>query len=537
MAKREILTQSFLPDQTTIIAQEMARLFEANERNARKVDAWWAQPRNTPGAPLPKQDAIRDTYFAHAALKPNVLQTMYEYGSIRSGKTDGVIARDTELMARYPGTRALGVRFKVEELYNSLIASILKFYARIGWVEASSKRLNDGDFFLLRGDAPEITLFNGSKWILRSAYKANSSGEGKADSLGGSEYAIALLEEANELEKWYYDTVLGRMSQRHLPAPIVDVIANPPPESHWLFETFIERTPPNHHSFHFPLEDNRINLGDDYVDDVKERYEGSPTLYKKFYLGLHTPTIVGKPIFGGVFNRQIHVSKAPLKWDPSLPIWRCWDFGFLKPAVVLFQDHPNGQIRVLRSILGKEELIATFGRRMKHRLEQSFPGAKWRDVADIAGKRRSDTSPKSSLESLEAVLGTSITTKYTKVEYGLDIIEEQLTTMIGKGEPAILLCCGGAAHTADGFEFGYCQDPDAKKDELKPCRDNEFEHDMDAFRYGVIQVRTLTTRRTKYNKENRRWRSSDHGMWKEGWSPPEKKDTYWSAGFGKRKDR
>mgnify|MGYP001573673471 FL=1 len=172
---------------------------------------------------------------------------------------------------------------------------------------------------------------------------------------------------------------------------------------------------------------------------------------------------------------------------------------------------------------------------MKHRLEQSFPGAKWRDVADIAGKRRSDTSPKSSLESLEAILGTSIATKYTRVEFGLDIIEEQLTTMIGKGEPAILLCCGGAAHTADGFEFGYCQDPDAKKDELKPCRDNEFEHDMDAFRYGIIQVRTLTTRRTKYNKENRRWRSSDHGMWKEGWSPPEKKDTYWRAGFGKRK--
>lgn len=513
MAHKTILTNEFMPSAEKIVFGELAALMAMNEAQARKADeGFWSLPRGLPGSPLPSQDVFFYTYYAHAAQYPDVLQTYLHSGSIRSGKTDGVIAKFTRLMLRHPGTRALGVRYTMEEIYTSLIDSILKWYNKRGI-----------KYNLRKGIAPEIELANGSKWMLRSAFAADKAGEDKADALGGSEYALALLEECNEIPEGYFNTVIGRMSQRTLPAPMICLIENPPPKDHWTFTRFMEppddQIPANHFNLHYDIEQNRINLGDKYVDNVKERYKNSPTLYKKFYLGLFTPTIKGKPVYRDRFRRDVHVAAGPLPWNPDVILWRFWDFGYRRPALVVAQDDPqSGQIRVLVSKLGKDEMITEFAARMKHHLNLRFPGAKYRDVCDIAGKKRSDTSPKSAVELLEETLGTKCEMKYTLIDYGIGVINEQLSSILPRGHksrsgvcPAILICPSGASILADGFEFGYTQDPDAKRDEITPVKDMYYEHIHDAFRYGMVILRQPTTAKAPQRVERGLWRALTEG--------------------------
>lgn len=513
MAHKTIITHEFMPAPERIVFGELASLMAMNENQARKADeSFWLLPRGTPGAPLPTQDLHYYTYYGHAAAHPDVLQTHLHSGSIRSGKTDGVIALNTRLMLRHPGTRALIVRWTLEELFTSFVDSLIKWYRKRGIT-----------YHLRKGVAPELELANGSKWMIRSAAKADKAGENKADSLGGSEYALAVLEECNEIPEGFFDTVVGRMSQRTLPAPKIDMIENPPPEDHWTCTRFVQpadgKIPDHHFNYHYTIEDNRINLGDEYVDSVRDRYKDSPTLFKKFYLGLFTPTIKGKPIYRDRFRRDVHTSAGPLTWNPEVILWRFWDFGYRRPALVVAQDDPSsGQIRVLLAKLGKEEMINEFAARMKHHLNIRFPGGKYRDVCDIAGKKRSDTSPKSAVELLEETLGSNCAMQYTLIEYGVGVINEQLSSILPRGHksrsgvcPALLICSAGANILADGFEFGYTQDPDAKKDEIKPVKDMYYEHVMDAFRYGMVQLRQPTTAKTPQRVERGLWRAITEG--------------------------
>ena len=510
-----------------IVAGELATLMQMNETGVQKVMAFWAQPRLTQGAPLPRQDTHRDVYFAHAAQKPQELISFLNFGSIRSGKTDGVIALYTELMEKFPGTRALASRRTLSEIYNSLFDSIEKFYAK--WeIEYSTRR----------GDSPRIYLPNGSVWVFIPTEKSDKQKENKADTLGGSEFALALLEEANEIKDGFYDTVVGRMSQRILPAPMITLIENPPDEGHWTYKKLVEKRPTNHYNLHFPLEDNRINLGDEYVDDIIERYKDSPTLYRKFYLGLFTPTIIGEPIFGARFNKKLHIADSPLNYDPDLPMDVWYDHGFRRPACVAFQDDPEtGQLRVFKAILGKDETTDVFASRTKSLLRRQYPKiTKWRLGGDVAGRKRSSTGPKSELDILEAVWGQPVESQYSKIEYGISLINEQLSTLLPGGKAALVFCPAGAKLLIEAFEFGYTQDPDAKGDDvLKPCKDQYYEHCTDALRYGVCARRSLTTQKVPKNADRKLWRHVKDGLFQEGYTPRPERNAYASYSFGKRR--
>lgn len=528
MAHRVIKTHAFAPDPFAIIAEELATMMEDSEVNARRVyEFFWGIARGQKGAPLPKQDLLRDNYFSEANLHPGILQTHFCYGSIRSGKTVGVLAFFTEMMLKYPGTRALGARRTMAELHNSLIHSLEELLTR--W---------QVEYRIRRGDNPHVWFPNGSEWILMSTEKADNQRESKADTLGGIELSLAFLEEANEIKKGFYDTVLGRLSQKGLPARAVFVVENPPPETHWTYREFMQKKRPGVFSYHFSIEDNRINLGDEYVDSIIERYKDSPTLFKKYYLGEFTPTIEGEPIFRGRFFRSQHVASEPLEFDLKYSIYRCWDFGFLHPAVVLFQDNIEyGQIRVLKSTLGSEETIDKFATRQVNLHKSLYPGARYIEVADVAGRRRSATSPQSELEVLQAVVRAPVSTRYTKIEYGISVINEQLSTITPiLGQPAIIICPAGANILADAFEFGYTQDPDSKQDVIKPRRDMLYEHVMDAFRYGVLVCRTVTSQKVQHNPERKLWRMmTGKGSYQEGdlWKATGSKGPHY--GFGRKK--
>lgn len=539
MGVRVTRTLEFLPDPFRILMNEFATILALNNDLVSKLNSGFTKIN-------PRQQLLEDKYWASVTApasknekgeyNTDPLQTFLLYGSTRSGKTVGTIRVILKLLLMYPGSRALGVRRTYTELWDSLFPSIQEVLDRCNIP------------YTTRRDPPGFYFPNGSCWILRSAERADRTGEGKIDNLGGMEFDIAMMEEADELKELYYTTLVGRMSGKHVPRRAIFIVENPPSYEHWTYQMFFPNdTPvddPNMHPMHFPTEDNLDNLPEGYLQNMEDKLKDFPTLYQKFRKGLFGPSATGKPIFKGIFSHDIHVNDGPITWNKNLPIIRSWDFGWRRPAVVLCQDDPDTQqIRFLRASMGHNTLLKNFAQKQITIHKNLFPGAKYRDICDIAGKRRSDVSPKSQVEVLEG-LGLNLEMSYTKVEYGLNLMSDQLGTLLpghrkSDPRPAMLFCPRGCSTLIDAFSFGYTQVDEQShsrigtRDELKPYKDGYYEHVMDCTRYIMVLIREITARTVPKQYERKIWRKvTPEGYFETTTSGRKKKGPKYK--FGKR---
>jgi hypothetical protein len=498
MAWKTVQTHNFFPDADGIVFNEIASLMAMNEALVEPVmNNFWSLDRGLVGSPNPRQDYLHDLYFDFSKdnEQDNILMVL-EYGATRSGKTVGTIALFVKILVKYPGTKALGARRTYTQLADSLVPSVVEFLSKVGY--------NKGEDYEFRGgDRPGLYFKNGSSWVFRSTENANKAGEGKADNLGGTEYDIVLLEECDEIQELFFDTVVGRMSGQRAPARMICCIENPPSEEHWTYKKwFTERAidpQPNVKAIHYPTEDNERNLPQGYISSLEEAYKDSPALYRKFRLGLFTPSIKGKPIFKNYFNRKIHVPAGDktLTWNPRWPIWRIWDFGFRRPACVFAQeDKDTGQIKWLRAHLGNDEMLMPFAKKMINNSKKWYTDARGNtadfiDICDQAGKKRSSTSDKTEIQVLEG-LGLRPRYRFSKIEYGVQLLYQELSSILPGGVPAMIFDPVHCGILIDAFEFGYTQDPDAKDDAIKPVKDGRYDHCMDCCRYAVVMFREIT---------------------------------------------
>ena len=518
MAWKTVQTDQFFPTPEGLLYNEIASLMSMNEDLAGKLYAsFWDVPRELVGSPNPRQDYLRNDYYKKSKENEgDKILTYLLYGATRSGKTDGVIALFLDILLSYPGTRALGVRRTYTQLVDSLIDSVAgpgKFLDRMGYEKG-------GDYELRGGDRPGLYFKNGSSWVFRSSERANKAGEGKADNIGGTEYDLVLLEEADEIQEMYYSTIVGRMSGKSAPARGIFIVENPPSEDHWTYNRFFKdrKDDPrgNYLAIHFPTEDNKRNLPEGYIESLEEEYADSPALYRKFRLGLFTPAIKGRPIFKGYFTRKTHVSQKPLTWNPDQPLWRTWDFGFRRPAMVVAQeDKQTGQIKWLRCHMGNEELLMPFARKMINNCKKWYPNAHFIDMCDQAGKRRSALSEKNEIQVLEG-LGLRLKYRYSKIEYGVQLLYQELSYILPGGAPAMIFDPNHCGLLIDAFEFGYTQDPDAKDDVIKPVKDNRHDHVMDCCRYAVVLNREITNQTVPKRVQKRLYRTmTDDGSYEQ----------------------
>lgn len=111
MAWKQIVTDNFFPSAESLIYNELGSLMALNEDLVSNVeDNFWGIPREYKGSPNPRQDYLRDNYYKQADNNPQDKLLVYlSYGATRSGKTVGIIALITEILVKFPGTKALGV--------------------------------------------------------------------------------------------------------------------------------------------------------------------------------------------------------------------------------------------------------------------------------------------------------------------------------------------------------------------------------------------------------------------------------------------
>jgi hypothetical protein len=210
----------------------------------------------------------------------------------------------------------------------------------------------------------------------------------------------------------------------------------------------------------------------------------------------------GRPVYPQ-FNKVGSVT--PVKYNPTLPLWRGWDFGYRNPAVVFLQLWPDDTLVFLHEIFptqDKQKLpgISTpdLARMVLSETERLFPGASDMelgagvyDFCDPAGVQTKETSDFSSVEHLQQMgiyPDYSVVGRKIRIDYARVYIEGKHDT----GKPKFLI----NPHCTLGIEalsaaYRYPEDnaggadremPDTKS---KRIQSEPFIHIIDAFEYVV----------------------------------------------------
>lgn len=485
------------------VCREFSRLLDTSMSQSRGYYEKFDWSRN------PKQQMLYDLLRNPPTHK---VQHVLLRGSVGSGKSTAAIAWIYEILDHFPGAKALGMRRTHGQLIASLYQQILEFNRDFNIPSEKKESKTSGP--------PEIRYPNGSKWVFWSSESAvETTKTDTARGLGGTQYSVALLEEADMVHEEAVDTIPQRLREKSgVDVRVIFYNANPTPESHWLHKKFKEKNvpdPENYHELHFTMEDNKHWLPPGYIESARDACKNKPALYRRMILGEWGPEIKGKPLYGPHFDRNFHIAKNSFieRWQRDQlwkdgPLMMGWDFGFRHPAVTLFQDVQIGsfrQIRVLLSELGDNITIRIFGKYVIDKIHQLFPNAEILSACDPAGKVKDarGVTDETAIDVLKS-LGLNPVFRKSDIIYGVDLTIQLLQSTINHPllgvQPEIVLE-PDQRYTGDllaMLELGYCQDPNSG--DFKPYDDDYYIHIADSLRYGLIHRRRLKGNRTQLDR-------------------------------------
>lgn len=200
----------------------------------------------------------------------------------------------------------------------------------------------------------------------------------------------------------------------------------------------------------------------------------------------------GQPVYAG-FN-EVHIQSFEYSREESEYVYRGWDFGRRRPATAFAFINKLNQLCIRKEILGENESIKDFGWRVKNFSMSEFPGAKWLDACDIAGKQLTDTAEFTSIQVLNNdPLNIYPTFRQSKIGYGIEIIAQRLAIR-NDGLPGIIIH-PDCKIMIDAFKGGYryAEAKEGSSEKEEPVKDGYYDHLMDAFRYIVVNFLELAS--------------------------------------------
>lgn len=224
----------------------------------------------------------------------------------------------------------------------------------------------------------------------------------------------------------------------------------------------------------------------------------SPERYAREY-ELDFTSYAGKAVYPE-FKRDIHIDHQ-VWFNPAIPVWRGWDFGYHRPAVVFTQVLGDGSWWILGECLGQDQTLDRFlEEQVLPYQERLFPNAKFLDAADPAGKHVSDKTEHTSF----AILAQRRIFPYARrseIDEGLTHVHARLqSTVVGKPGIKVHPRC---LVTVEGMQGGYrYPEPTTATPEPKvPLKDGYFDHIQDTIRYIAVNCFSLWQPRVKKKEE------------------------------------
>ncbi len=199
-----------------------------------------------------------------------------------------------------------------------------------------------------------------------------------------------------------------------------------------------------------------------------------------------------------------NVSVKPVKYNPHIPLWRGWDFGYRNPAVTFYQLWPDDTLVYLHELFptkSKEALqgISTgdLAKLVLQDTDRLFPGAQDPsvsagvfDFADPSGTQKKETSDFSSIEILQQhgiEAEWSAVGRKNRVEYARVYVEGKHDD----GTPKFLInphCVLGIEAFSAAYRYPTEEKGTADRDmpdTSRKIQEEPFIHIMDSFEYMV----------------------------------------------------
>ena len=318
---------------------------------------------------------------------------------------------------------------------------------------------------------------------------------GLSDDVGSYEFTGGFVDELDEVEAKHFFQMQGRL--RYKPFPefpdsnfSIGGAFNPPSMTHWLYTECTglniageRQKEPSIALFRPQPGENQRNLRKGYYEDMKTRMPEE--LRQRYVDGMWGNTYPGEPVIRQ-FKRSVHVRKG-LEFKANT-LFRWWDFGYNRPAILFVQMAMDGRIQVLREFLGHHIEGTKFIETVIAQTNQHFPYApKVIDYGDPAVAQHKDTG---SMLALLNNAGIMMRYQRTPFDLSMQVLRKRFETMI-EGEPAILID-ESCRVLIDGLAGGY----HLKEDGVTPRKDGYFDHEIDALRYGIYNLfGTSTTSR------------------------------------------
>lgn len=206
----------------------------------------------------------------------------------------------------------------------------------------------------------------------------------------------------------------------------------------------------------------------------------------------------GKPVYKA-FNRELHVAKQSLKYNPHLPLILGFDAG-LTPAMTFMQQDSFGRVLILDELVSEGMGAQRFCReKVKPMLARKYRDAVILVAADPATKQRAQTDEKTVASVLEKELGVKVKgASSNDLAARLGAVDGFLTLLTEAG-PALLID-PACKNTIAGFASGYRYAINTKGVAADKPDKNAYSHLADAIQYGCMSFVAGAAREARARK-------------------------------------
>jgi len=342
----------------------------------------------------------------------------------------------------------------------------------------------------------------------------------------GPEYGWYLVDEAQEEPKDTWTKLNGRLRLPRARKYLRGIICtNPPHQMHWIAKQW-----PNagHSEEKIKLKSGEVKtltyrmirsstydnpfLESDYVAAILAN--NTPAEARRIIEGFYGFQQEGRPVFP-MFDFFKHVG------DPSTRVmttYRCWDFGFHRPAASWSQmfrcSKQSLHWLVLNELLGEDQEYFDFAKDVLKETERVFPEllrvsrSLILDGGDTAGASLSDkgpgpiillSRPRAPKNRSETEGGLGIRFKHRKfadIDPGLDLIRLCLRTKCKCGSPLMMIhrrCRALGEALAGGYHFSKERPTGDRVLKEKPIKDGYYDNIVDTVRYcGMLFYKPLS---------------------------------------------
>ncbi len=293
-------------------------------------------------------------------------------------------------------------------------------------------------------------------------------------------YALIVMEEAEEFSKEDFD----RLSERvRAPGPWphrIVLVLNPVDEDHWIYREFVTNAAAYEKAggllvLHFSSYDNIKNLPPNYIEQASA---GKTKEEIDRYIHGNWGTIVkGAPVYASILNASLHLRR--MERFPGQTLLRGWDFGFNHPAVSFRLCDASGRMNIAHCLMGNKVDLPEFVPMVVAETNRMFGNQMVvHDFGDPRGHDKGQNGKGSCFETLQEFGINAVGERGSRdyVEEGIRQVKKEFSTLIA-GVP--MLTIDPNCPLLRPAYFGrYVRDDDGR-----PKKDGYWEHPADADRY------------------------------------------------------